>query len=88
MAGKTKKATFNIHVNVLEELDDVLAQERTRSKNALVEEALIKELKELRKQKRKHLWQEAAKDALLIKDLQVTETAFRSADEETAQRIG
>jgi hypothetical protein len=88
MPGKTKKATFNLHIDVLEEMDEIVAQERTRSKNALVEEALIKEFKELRRQARQRLWQEAAKDTLLLKDIKDTETGFRTADTESARRIG
>jgi hypothetical protein len=88
MPGKTRKATFNLHTDVLAELDEVMAQGKTPSKNALVEQALIKELKELRRQARQRLWEEAAKDTLLLKDIKDVETAFRNADAETAQRIG
>jgi hypothetical protein len=88
MPGKTRKATFNLHTYVLAELDEVMAQGRAPSKNALVEQALLKELKELRRQARQRLWQEAAKDTLLLKDIEDVETAFRTADAETGQRIG
>lgn len=88
MPGKTKKATFNLHTDVLAELDEVMAQGRAPSKNALVEQALLKELKELRKQARTQLWQEAAKDPLLLKDIRNVEIAFRTPDAETADRIG
>jgi hypothetical protein len=87
MPGK-RKATFNLHTDVLAELDEVMAQGKAPSKNALVEQALIKELKELRRQTRQRLWQEAAKDTLLLKDIKDVETVFRTADTETAQRIG
>ena len=87
MPGKTRKATFNLHTDVLAELDEVMAKGRAPSKNALVEQALVKELKELRRQTRQRLWQEAAGDTLLLKDIRDVETAFRSADAETAQRI-
>jgi hypothetical protein len=88
MRGKTRKATFNLHIDVLAELDEVMAQGRASSKNALVEQALLKELKELRRQARQRIWQEAAKDTLLLKDVKDVETAFLTADAETAQRIG
>ena len=88
MPGKTRKATFNLHTEVLAELDEVMAQGKAPSKNALVEQALLKELKELRRQARQRLWQEAAKDPLLLKDIKDVETAFRTADAETGQRIG
>ena len=47
MVGKTKKATFSLHTDVLAELDRVMAQGKAASKNALVEQALIKELQRI-----------------------------------------
>lgn len=88
MRGKTKKATFNLHIDVLAALDEIMAQGIVPSKNALVERALLKELKELQRQKRQRLWQEGAKDTLLIKDIDDVGNAFQIADTETAQRIG
>ena len=87
MSAKTKKATFNLHTDVLAALDEVMAQGIAPSKNALVERALLKELKELRRQARKALWQEAAKDPLFLKDIAEVETDFRYADAETAGSI-
>ena len=83
MSVKTKKATFNLHTDVLAALDKVMAQGIAPSKNALVEQALLKELKELRRQARKAQWQEAAKDPLFIKDIEEVEADFRYADAET-----
>lgn len=88
MRGKTKKATFNLHTDVLAALDQAMAQGIAPSKNALVEQALVKELNELRRQARQALWQEGATDPLLLKDMEEVEAAFRSADAETAGRIG
>ena len=87
MAGKTKKATFNLHITVLDELDEVMTRGMAPSKNALVEQALVKELKELRRQERKTLWQEAAKDSLFLKDMKQVEADFQYADAETARKI-
>ena len=88
MRGKTKKATFNLHIDVLTALDEIMAQGIVSSKNALVEQALLKELKELQRQTRQRRWHEGAKDALLIKDIEDVGNAFQVADAETAQRIG
>ena len=88
MTRRTRKATFNLHTEVLAALDEVVAQGAAPSKNALVERALDKELKELQRQARQKLWQEGARDPLLLKDIEDTETAFRTADGETARRIG
>ena len=83
MSVKTKKATFNLHTDVLAAMDEVTAQGMVPSKNALVEQALVKELKELRRQARQALWQKAAKDPLFIKDIEEVEADFRYADAET-----
>ena len=83
MRGKTKKATFNLHTDVLAALDEVMSKGMAPSKNALVEQALLKELKELRRQARKALWQEAAKDPLFLKDIEEVEADFKYADAET-----
>jgi hypothetical protein len=88
MAGKTKKATFSLRTDILAELDKVMSKGIATSKNALVEQALLKELKELRRQERQRIWQDGAKDTLLLKDIKDVETAFHTADAETAQRIG
>ena len=88
MGGKTKKATFNLHTDVLAALDEIMARGMAPSKNALVEQALNKELKELQRQARQRLWQDGAKDTQLLKDVEDTEAAFRTADAETARRIG
>ena len=83
MKGKTKKATFNLHADLLAELDEIMVQGVASSKNALVEQALRKELDEIKRQARKKLWQEAAKDPLFLKDIAVVEYDFRAADSET-----
>ena len=83
MPGKTKKATFNLHADLLAELDEIMVQGVASSKNALVEQALRKELDEIKRQARKKLWQEAAKDPLFIKDVAEFEYDFKDADIET-----
>lgn len=88
MRGKTKKATFSLHSDVLAALDEIMALGTVPSKNALVEQALLKELKELRRQARLTQWKEGAKDKLLLKDIEDIEAAFGTADAETARKIG
>jgi len=85
--GKTKKATFNLHIDVLTAIEEAMAHRMAPSKNALVEQALLKELQELRRQERKTLWQEAAKDPLFLKDIEEVEADFQYADAETAGRM-
>lgn len=84
MREKTKKATFNLSPRVLTALDEAVASRAAPSKNALVERALVKELDELRRQARKSLWEEGARDPLLLRDIAETESTYRSADAETA----
>lgn len=83
MNKKTKKATFNLHPDILAELDKAMAEGAAPSKNALVERALTKELTELRKKARKARWEEGARDPALLKDISDVESTFRSADAET-----
>ena len=87
MREKTKKATFNLHPSVLAELDKVTAIGFAPSKNAFVERALIKELKEMKRQLRQARWQEASQDPALLKDISDVKAAFESADNETAGRM-
>jgi len=87
MYAKTKKATFNLHPDVIAALDKAMAKGAAPSKNILVERALVKELKELQKQNRKSRWEEGSKDPLLLKDIETVEADFLSADVETARRI-
>ncbi len=87
MSEKTKKATFNLSPGILAELDKVMAEGAAPSKNALVERALVKEMKELQRLARKAQWEQGARDPALINDLSENEAAFKSADAETARRI-
>ncbi len=87
MREKTKKATFNLHPDVLAALDEAMAEGVAPSKNVLVERALVRELKELRRQARQARWEEGAKDPVLLKDISEVDVAFQSADVETAGRI-
>jgi hypothetical protein len=87
MTEKTKKATFNLRPDVLAELDKAMTEGVAPSKNAFVERALIKELKEVRRQVRQAWWEKGAKDPQLLKDITDIEVAFNTADAETAGRI-
>lgn len=64
-----------------------MAEGAAPSKNVLVERALLKELKEVRRQARHTRWEEAAKDPLLLRDISEVEVAFQSAYAETAGRM-
>jgi hypothetical protein len=87
MNTKTKKATFNLHTDVIAALDEAMSQGMASSKNALVEQALVKELRELKKQSRKAQYQAAAQDPLFVRDISRIEADFKYADSETAGSI-
>ncbi len=55
------------------------------SKNAFVERALLRELRDVRRQARRRRWEEASRDPLFLRDLEETEAAFRSAEAEVGQ---
>ncbi len=88
MASPLKKATFSLRRETLEALDEAVSQGAAPSKNALVERALEKELKEVRRQRERALWEEALRDPLFLRDLEEVDEAFQSADAETARSIG
>ncbi len=85
MKTKTKKATFNLHEDVIRGLDEAISQGMAPSKNAFVEQALLKEFNNLKRQARRVLWQKAAKDSLFVKDIEQVEKDFTYADAETAE---
>ena len=88
MPRKTRKATFSLHEDVLVDIDEAVAKGAAPSKNAFVEQALVRELKEMRRLARRAQYQQAAQDPLFMKDVNEVETAFESADAETVRRIG
>ncbi|MDI6771684.1 MAG: hypothetical protein QME77_03760 [bacterium] len=85
MAGKSRKATFNLHDDVLAALSEVVARGAAPSKNAVVDRALRRELKELQRQLAAAAWREAAQDPLFMRDLGEIDEAFMDADAETAR---
>ena len=85
--ARTRKATFSLQPEVLAALDEAVRIGAAASKNALVERALRKELKELRGQWRQDQWATAAQDPLFRKDIEDVELAFRVADAEMTRRF-
>jgi hypothetical protein len=87
MAARAKKATFSLSEDVLAALHEAVVQGTAPSKNALVEQALVRELRELRRQARRAEWEEAARDPLFLRDIEDTGAAFSGADAEIAGRL-
>src|SRR5439155_8301791 len=86
VATTSRKATFNLPTTLLAELGEAVAKGVAPSKNALVERALARELREARRLERRARWAEASRDPQFMRDLEETEGAFRDADAETARR--
>ena len=84
---RTKKATFNLPEDVLISLGEAVAQGAAPSKNALVERAIVKELRLARQRALQERWEQAAHDPLFRRDLAEVEVAFATADAETASEI-
>lgn len=72
---------------LLTELGEAVAKGVAPSKNALVERALARELREARRLERRARWAEAARDPQFRRDLEETEATFADADAETARHI-
>ena len=86
--SKSRKATFSLQEDVLAAVNDAVRNGAAPSKNAFVEGALRRELRELERARRRARWEEAARDPLLLKDVREAEEDFAAADAETARRIG
>jgi Arc/MetJ-type ribon-helix-helix transcriptional regulator len=84
----TRKATFNLRPETLNELDRAVAEGAAPSKNAFVERALRQALDTRAREARKARWEAGARDPLLLKDLAEADLAFYDVDAETARRIG
>jgi hypothetical protein len=86
-ATRLKKATFSLPEGVLDSLGEAVAQGAAPSKNALVERAIVRELRLARQQMLQRRWEEAARDPLFRRDVAEIEAAFATADAETAREI-
>ena len=77
-----RKATFSLPDETLAALSEAVAHGAAPSKNALVQRALSRELKEWRQRARLARWEEAMKDPAFLRDVREVEEAFRAADAE------
>ena len=87
MSARSKKATFNLSIDVLAAIDDAVAQGAASSKNAFVEQAICKELDSIRRRNRQDRWEEASRDPLFLRDIEGVAREFEAADIETAEAI-
>lgn len=83
----TRKATFVLPAQVLEEIRRVVKLGLANSASALVREALELRLRELWEEQLRQEFATAARDPAFLADIDDTMAAFHSADAETARMI-
>ena len=83
----TKKVTFYLPINLIDEIKDIVKGGIAPSQNAFVQKALTQEVKKARDKMLRDEFAEAAKDPLFLQDLNETEEAFESADAQTSRMI-
>ena len=88
---RARNTTFSLHPEALRAIDDLMAAGRAPSKNALIEELVLRESRRLAHERRdaarQRAYQEAMNDPLFLADLAEVEDAFATADAETARLI-
>lgn len=84
MAALKIKATFSVKQDLLAAVAAAVAQGAAPSKNALVEQALRRELRVFHTRLLAARWGEAAQDPLLLRDVEDVQDVFAAADEEAA----
>lgn len=88
MSTGARDVTFSLHEDILTAMAGAVDQGAAADVNAFVEHALLRELREVRRQSRRLAWEVASRDPLFLKDIQDVEAEFDSADRETAGSIG
>ena len=88
--GPARNATFSLHPAAHRALTDLVAAGRAPSKNALVEELLLREWRKLERERREAArltaYEEAMRDPLFRADLDDLTRSF-AADTEGARRL-
>ena len=79
MATMRRKATFSLHEDTLAALDEAVKRGDATSKNELVEQALVRQVRELERRAERSAWEDAMHDPLFLRDLEQLEDAFHSA---------
>ena len=87
MAERVRGVTFHLSEDVLTAMEQAIGQGAAADASAFVERALVRALPDVRQKSRRAAWQEASQDPLFMRDIAEVETAFGSADRETARTI-
>jgi Arc/MetJ-type ribon-helix-helix transcriptional regulator len=84
---ESEKITFVLPAKLARGIRDVVGSGLAASQNALIRDAVTRELRRIREDELRREFAEAAKDPLFMQDLRETMEAFASADAESARRI-
>lgn len=87
MSSKSRRATFVLPSQLLQEMHYVVDMGKARSVSALVRDALEQKLLELREAELDRCYAEAVCDPAFMADLGRAQEAFWFADHETARMI-
>lgn len=82
-----QKVTFTLPAELTQRVREAVKDGAFSSQNALVREALQKELKRVREEWLEREFEKSSQDPLFLKDLNETMTAYKGADAETARMI-
>ena len=82
-----EKVTFSLPTELVRELREVVAGGQFPSQNALVRDALRRELKRARDERIRQEFAEAARDPEFMRDLEETMEAFKWVDSEAARML-
>jgi len=83
----SEKVTFSLPTRIIQEVRRAVAEGAFPSQNALVCEALQKELQQIEYERLRREFQDAARDPEFLLDLEETQAAFEFVDTETARMI-
>ena len=78
----TRKATFVLDEDLLEEAREIVKEGSYKSLNALVQEAVSQLVRMVHREKLRQSFLEASKDPLFLADIQEVERDFEFTDEE------
>jgi len=84
---KREKVTFTLPSSLVRRMKDAVASGEVPSQNALLRQALERELRHLREEWLDKQYEAASKDEEFLREIDETMEAFKHADAETARMI-
>jgi metal-responsive CopG/Arc/MetJ family transcriptional regulator len=83
---KSQKRTFSLRESLIRAIDEMVENGAAPSKNALVEQAVLREFQEYRRKRRAERWRAAANDPAFMKEVHSLEAALWPADQEALRQ--